>query len=64
MSYLSKSQHALYRRLCDEYNNKNIQRFASFPSFLESKRTAAYKSKKANALTDIVSVIDYAKTDF
>lgn len=63
MAYLSKSQHKLYVRLCDEYNSKNIQRFASFQSFLESKKTSAYKSMRPNALTDIISVIDFAKTD-
>ena len=64
MAYLNKQQHNLYKKLCDEYNDNNIQRFASFQSFLDSKQVKAYKSKKENALTDILAVIQYAENDF
>jgi len=61
---MNKAQHKLYSSLCHEYNDNNIQRFASFQSFLDSKQVKAYKSKKADALTNIIEVIQFAKTDF
>lgn len=51
----------LYTALCDEYNNKNIQRLCSLQTFLQSKHDNCNNPVKKSLLQD---VINYAATDY
>jgi hypothetical protein len=61
MNYLTKSERNLYNKLCDTYNDKNLQRFCSLQSFIESRIKTAKKPEKATALQN---VLNYAENDF
>ncbi len=58
---MKKQMLKLYSKLCDEYNNKNLQRYCSFQEFLSHR----YKTEKNLIKKDLIQdVINYALTDF
>jgi hypothetical protein len=61
MNTLSKLEQKLYSKLCDTYNDKNLQRFCSLQNFIESRIKTAKTPEKATALQN---VLNYAENDF
>ena len=58
---MKKQMLKLYSKLCDEYNNKNMQRYCSLQVFLNQKYNNEKNPIKKSLIYDVV---EYAKTDF
>ena len=56
-----KKMYKLYCKLCDEYIEKNVQKYCSLQSFLQFKYDNEKNYSRKNLIMD---VINYAKTDF
>ena len=64
MANLTKMQHSLYKKLCDEYINNRLEFICSLQSFLKTKAKTALKANKGILFLDITAILEYAENDF